>query len=95
MYIRQVLLSRVICQDPSHLTNTLANINSLLVSDLHYLANTLIITDDKAGDFTKENDNLIPWQVDNTNTYGVDGVRKWGKTNSVGWGEPEDWWKSN
>ena len=34
---RQVQLSHVTCQDLSHLINTLANTNGLLVSDLHHL----------------------------------------------------------
>lgn len=39
-------MSRVTCQDPSHLTNTLANIDSLLVLDLCHLASTLTNTND-------------------------------------------------
>ena len=41
---RQVWLSCITCQDFSHLANTLANTNGLLVSDLHHLVNTLTNT---------------------------------------------------
>lgn len=37
--------------------------------DLHYLANTLTNTNDKANDFTREDNNLIPWQIDNAERY--------------------------
>ena len=59
VYIRQVRSSRVTRQDPSHLANTLANTDGLLVSDLHHLANNLTNSDDKADDFTREDGNLI------------------------------------
>ena len=69
MYIRQVRSSRVTCQDFSHLANTLANTNGLLVSNLCHLANTLTNTNDRANNFIKENDNLTPQQVDDVNRY--------------------------
>lgn len=42
----QVQLSCVACQDLSHLANTMANINSLLVLDFSHLINTLTNIDD-------------------------------------------------
>ena len=76
VYIHQVQLSRVTCQDLSYLASILANTNGLLVLYLHHLANTLTNSNDKADNFTKEDDNLIPQQVDDTDRYGIDRVRR-------------------
>lgn len=61
----------------------MVNTNDLLVSDLHYLSNTLTNTDNKADDFTKEDDNLISQQVDNVDKYSVNGVPKWQKIECI------------
>ena len=69
MYICQVWLSCITCQDSSHLANILANTDSLLVLDLCHLTNTLTNTKEMTDNFTRENDNLISWQVNDADRY--------------------------
>lgn len=74
MYICQVWLSYITCEDPSHQAYTLANINGLLILDFHYLANILTNTNDKANNLIRKDDNLILQQVNNIDRYCVDKV---------------------
>ena len=77
VYICQTRSFHVTRQNSSYLANTLAYTNDLLVSNFYHLANTITNTNDKADDFTREDDNLIPWQIDNADRYGIDD--RWGK----------------
>ena len=50
----------------------------------YHLANILTNTNDKADNFIKEDDNLILWQMDDADRYGIDGVCKWEETKCIG-----------